>query len=70
MTDFCPFLECATKLTNDPSRCQRAWWQSALAHGIVLFVAVAVASNISKGHLNPTGLTMYQQFIKYINCKF
>uniref|UniRef100_A0A0C9RI47 TSA: Wollemia nobilis Ref_Wollemi_Transcript_18883_1080 transcribed RNA sequence n=1 Tax=Wollemia nobilis TaxID=56998 RepID=A0A0C9RI47_9CONI len=41
------------KLTNNGSTTPAGLVLEALAHGIALFVAVAVAANISGGHVNP-----------------
>lgn len=42
-----------SKLSNDGSTTPAGLVAEALAHGIALFIAVAVASNISGGHVNP-----------------
>ena len=43
----------ADKLTNNASTTPAGLVAVALAHGIALFVAVAIAANISGGHVNP-----------------
>jgi aquaporin TIP len=50
---LCVFFEFAAKLSNDGSTTPAGLVAEALAHGIALFIAVAVASNISGGHVNP-----------------
>lgn len=42
-----------SKLTNGASTTPAGLVAEALAHGIALFIAVGVASNISGGHVNP-----------------
>lgn len=42
-----------SKLTDDASTTPAGLVAEALAHGIALFIAVAVASNLSGGHVNP-----------------
>lgn len=42
-----------SKLTNDASTTPDGLVAAALAHGFALFVAVAIAANISGGHVNP-----------------
>lgn len=51
MLTGCEFV--AAKLTSDASTTPAGLVAMALAHGIGLFVAVAVAANISGGHVNP-----------------
>ena len=47
------FSVLAAKLTDDASTTPAGLVAAALAHGFALFVAVAIAANISGGHVNP-----------------
>ena len=50
---MCLFFEFVAKLIDDASTMPAGMVAEALSHGIALFIAVGVASNISGGHVNP-----------------